>query len=178
MNIAVFLGASPGNRESYGLAAAELGRWIAAQGHTLVYGGTSGGTMGILSRAAKQAGGKVVGVVPEGVYWESKVNPAVDVCLRVPDLPARKRCMIETMDLAVVLPGGMGTLDEVSEILSLNHVHALDKKLIFLSIEGYYDTFRAMLTGFVEAGFAREEEMRNIIFADAVSQLTALVEKQ
>ena len=123
----------------YHAAAAALGRELVARGWGLVYGGGKTGTMGAVARAVKQAGGKVVGVIPEFMKVRELAYDEADEIVTVITMRERKLLMETRADAFVTLPGGWGTLEEVLEILTLRQLDVVKKPCVFLNQDGFYD---------------------------------------
>ena len=166
MNIAVFCGSSlPRNKEIVE-AAAVLGRRIAQEGHTLVYGGSNLGLMGVVSGAALEEGGRVVGVIPTLFSEEIIRSQRVTELVRVRSMAERKEYLIARSDAFVALPGGIGTLDEIAEVMVANQLQIVDgkrvldgtyrqKPMILLNIDGYFDPFLAQIQRAHDEGLMR-----------------------
>ncbi|WP_162610956.1 LOG family protein [Gordonibacter sp. An230] len=139
MNITVYCGSNRGINPRFADAASELGTWITENGHTLVYGGSSVGLMGALSRATLDAGGEVHGVEP-GFFVEAGVAQHDLTELHVVDtMSERKAKMVELGNAFVALPGGVGTLEEASEILARIRLGFDPAECFLLNIDGFYD---------------------------------------
>ncbi len=166
MHIAVFCGSSlPRNKEIIEAAAA-LGRRIAQEGHTLVYGGSNLGLMGVVSGAALEEGGRVVGVIPNLFSDDIIHSQRVTELVRVSTMAERKEYLIAHSDAFVALPGGIGTLDEVAEVMVANQLQIVDgkrvldgsyqpKPMILLNIDGYFDPFLAQIQRAHDEGLMR-----------------------
>lgn len=167
MKIAVFCGASLPEETRIISAARELGRWIAQEGHTLVYGGSNLGLMGVVSGAAMEAGGKVVAVIPTLFSEEVIKSQLVTELVRVGSMAERKERIIAMCDLFIALPGGIGTIDEVSEVMVFNQLNttmgkvrngSMSKKpMLLLNLDGYYDGFLAQMQQCYHAGLLRSD---------------------
>ncbi len=155
MHISVFCGASLPHSEQIIEAARQLGRAIARGGHMLLYGGSNLGLMGVTSSAALHEGGRVVGVIPTFFSSEIIQSQPVSELVRVATLAARKEYLIAHSDAFVALPGGIGTLDEVLEVMVANQLHHLDKPMILLNLGGYYNPFLAQLDVMRDEGLLR-----------------------
>lgn len=155
MNVSVFCGASLPHSEQITEAARQLGRAIARGGHTLLYGGSNLGLMGATSGAALQEGGRVVGVIPTFFSDDIIHSQPVSELVRVRTLAERKEYLIAHSDAFVALPGGIGTLDEVLEVMVANQLHHLDKPMILLNLGGYYNPFLAQLDAMRAEGLLR-----------------------
>ena len=114
MNITVYLGANAGNDPALAQATAELGRWIGESGNTLVYGGSESGLMGVLAKSALAAGGKAIGVEPQFFIDEGYEFDGLTELIVTRDMSERKAKMIELGEAFIALPGGTGTLEEIT----------------------------------------------------------------
>jgi uncharacterized protein (TIGR00730 family) len=160
-------GADPATRE----LAASLGELLARQGITLVYGGGGVGLMGVLANAALDAGGKVVGVIPRFLLKREAGHPALTQTLVVETMHERKLEMFERSDAIVVLPGGIGTLEEFFEILSWRTLGLHTKPIIIVDQGGYWQPLAALLRSIVEGGFAERTHLDLVAFIDDLDQL-------
>lgn len=165
MHISVFCGASHPHSEQITEAARQLGRAIARGGHTLLYGGSNLGLMGAMSGAALQEGGRVVGVIPTFFSDDIIHSQPVSELVRVRSLAERKEYLIAHSDAFVALPGGIGTLDEVLEVMVANQLglvrdrsganQSQGKPMILLNLGGYYNPFLAQLDAMRAEGLLR-----------------------
>ena len=123
MKLAVFCGSTTGNEPAYVEAARALGRWIGENGHTLIYGGGDTGLMGAMAKETHRAGGRVIGVLPENVeFIRSRPQPWCDEVITAENMTARKQTMLDLADAFFALPGGVGTLDEITDAIWLAHL--------------------------------------------------------
>jgi len=168
MQIAVFCGSSMPHSKEIVDASRELGRRLAKQGHTLVYGGSNLGLMGVLSSAAMEAGGRVIAIIPTLFSEEIIQSQKVTELVRVRSMAERKERMLQMCDAFIALPGGIGTIDELSEVMVMNQLQivnnkrALDgsyltKPMILLNHKGFYDPFLNQLCRIKEEGLMRSE---------------------
>lgn len=174
--ICVFCGSSKGGRESYAEAATRLGRCIAERGHRLVYGGASVGLMGVLADAALAAGGEVLGVLPNELSQRERTHARVTTLERVADLAERKTRMIELADAFVALPGGIGTYDEIFEVLTGVLIGTHQKPLGLLDLEGYWRPLLALLEQGEREGFIPARTLRLLQRDADASRLLDLLE--
>ncbi len=166
MHIAVFCGSSmPRNKEMVEAAAA-LGRRIAQEGHTLVYGGSNLGLMGVVSGAALQEGGRVVGVIPTFFSDDIIHSQPVSELVRVRTLAERKEYLIAHSDAFVALPGGIGTLDEVFEVLVANQLGQCSKPMGLLNTQGFFNPQIEMLRRMESEGLYNLTNARYLIVDD------------
>ena len=156
-SICVFCGSAPGVRPSYSAAAKELGVALAHHGLTLVYGGGRLGLMGIVADATLQAGGRVVGVIPRMLIERETAHPGLTRQHVVNTMHERKTLMAEMSDGFVGLPGGMGTFDELVEIVTWAQLGLHAKPVVLANIDDYFRTLYAMLDNAVVEGFVTPE---------------------
>lgn len=176
MNITVYCGSNPGTNPRFAAAAHELGIWVAENSHVLVYGGSSVGLMGTLSRAALNAGGEVHGVEP-GFFIEAGVAQHDLTELHIVDtMGERKAKMVELGDVFVALPGGVGTLEEISEIMSRIRLGFDPAECFLLNIDGFYNPLKALLDAMLAQGFLVQADLDRFHFPENVAELAHLIE--
>ena len=162
-SLCVYCGSSPGLRGSYVAAAEAFGRLIATEGITLVYGGGNVGLMGALADSALQSGGKVIGVIPERmVAWEVAHHGLTELH-RVGSMHERKLKMAELADAFVALPGGVGTLEEIFEVITWTKLGIHAKPCGFLDVEQYYAGLFQFLDHMSEQRFIRKEHLATLL---------------
>ena len=152
-SIAVFCGSSDGDDPQRGALASALGAAMAVANWRVVYGGASVGLMGALARGALEANGEVLGVIPNFLK-RVEIENTNAVIRTVDDLHQRKRVMADEADGFIVLPGGIGTLEEAVEMLSWARLDLHRKLTVFLDEDGFWDPFFALMDQVVETGFA------------------------
>jgi uncharacterized protein (TIGR00730 family) len=155
--VCVFCGAQPGHDPAQAELARALGREIAARELGLVYGGGKVGLMGIVADAALQDGAEVIGVIPEALMDRELGHGGCTELRVVPSMHVRKAEMSDLSDGFVVLPGGIGTLEEAVEIQSWAQLGIHGKGLVFLDVDGYWDPFFALLARMEQGGFVRAQ---------------------
>ena len=154
-----------GSKPAYAQAARQLGHALASRNLGLVYGGTNVGTMGELANAALEGGGEVIGVVPT-IFVEKRISHAALSDLRVVDsMHERKGLMAELSDAFIALPGGLGTIDELFEMVTWTQLGIHRKPCGLLNICGYYSKLADFLDYAVSEGFIREPH-RSLILID------------
>lgn len=153
--VAVFCGSRAGVHAAYVEAAQALGRTLAARGHELVYGGAHVGLMGLLADAALAAGGRVTGVIPSSMVERELAHGGIQDLRIVASMHERKALMASLADAFVALPGGMGTLDELCEILTWSQLGIHAKPIGLLDVRGYWTGFLAFLDTAEAEGFLR-----------------------
>ena len=153
-SICVFCGSQHGTDPRYRAAARHLGELAAAAGVAVIYGGGHVGLMGATADAAVAAGGEVVGFIPARLLEREVGHRAITELVVTQDMFERKQRMIEGADAFVVLPGGLGTLDELLEVVTLRQLGYHDKPVLLVNLGGYWDPFLALVERVVEHGFA------------------------
>ena len=171
MNIAVYLGSSFGNDPAYKEAAEEVGRWIAKNGHTLIYGGSGVGLMGVLADAALSEGGEVVGVEPQFFLDAGLVHDGITQTIATETMAERKVIMMDLADAYIALPGGSGTLDEISEVIVLAALGKHGKPCILYNKAGFYEPLMALYCKMRDAGFMTDEAVNLIRMVSTPEEL-------
>ena len=155
--------------------AAEFGAACAARGLRLVYGGSGRGLMGIAARAAAAAGGEVLGIMPRHLIRPERAAENIGTLLIVESLAERKQRMTEAADLFVALPGGIGTLNELIEMLTLNDLGLQSKPVILCASDGFWQPFVAMIERFRAYGVLRPSVERSLRVATSVDETMRLI---
>jgi uncharacterized protein (TIGR00730 family) len=169
--ICVFCGSSSGSNGRYVESARKVGRTLARRGLGLVYGGGSVGLMGAVATSALEAGGEVDGVIPRALDARELAHGGLTRLHRVASMHERKAKMNELADAFIALPGGMGTLEELSEILTWAQLGLHAKPCGLLDVEGYYRPLVAFFDHAVAEGFLRDEQRQIVIVRDDVDAL-------
>ena len=158
-------------------AAEAFGHELAMRNFTLVYGGGRVGLMGAVADAALDAGGHVIGVIPEFLREREVAHEALSECLIVDDLFERKAMMFERSDAFVALPGGIGTLDEILEVIAWRQLRQLRQSVGLLNVAGYFDRWLELLEHIKVEGFLNPDDPAQIISrSDPTSLLDALLD--
>jgi uncharacterized protein (TIGR00730 family) len=163
LSVCVFTGSSPGAHPGYAQAAQELGRTLADQGVRLVYGGASVGLMGTVADAVLDAGGDVVGVIPQTLVDREIAHPGVADLRVVGSMHERKALMADLADGFVALPGGMGTLEELFEIYTWTQLGLLSKPVGLLDVRSYYARLVVFLDHAVAERFVTVEHREMLV---------------
>ncbi len=156
-SVAVFCGASTGNAAHFTEAARALGHGIALAGMRLIYGGGRVGLMGEVADAAVQAGGTVIGVIPDFLTRREVAHDDISELIVTPDMHTRKRRMFELSDAFISFAGGLGTLDETFEILTWRQLKLHDKPVLICDVHGAAGPLLATIEGAIAMGFARPD---------------------
>ena len=175
MNICIFCSANSNIPTEYFERTSELGTWMGANGHTLVFGGCNLGLMECVAKAVHDAKGMTVGVVPTIVEKGGKVSEYVDVKILCDNLSDRKDLMIERSDVIIALPGGVGTLDEIFTVLAAASIGYHNKCVILYNIGGFWDSLIAMLDDLKTRGVLRAGFDDTVKVAHTLDEIAALI---
>ncbi|WP_278776287.1 TIGR00730 family Rossman fold protein [Leyella stercorea] len=175
MNICIFCSANSNIPTEYFERTSELGTWMGANGHTLVFGGCNLGLMECVAKAVHDAKGMTVGVVPTIVEKGGKVSDYVDVKILCDNLSDRKDLMIERSDVIIALPGGVGTLDEIFTVLAAASIGYHSKRVILYNIGGFWDSLIAMLDDLKTRGVLRAGFDDTVKVAHTLDEIAALI---
>ena len=174
-SVCLFCGSSNSVAPMFLEAASAFGRSLAAGGVRLVYGGGGVGLMGAAARAAHDAGGDVLGVIPEFLCRREVIYDAVRTVV-VPNMHERKRIMFEESDAFVVMPGGIGTLEEVVELLSWKRLDLHRKPIVFVDMDGFWQPFFALIEHTVEQRFTPDFALQSWSVVPTVAEVLPLIE--
>ncbi len=174
MKIAVYLGSNFGSDKKIEEETVLLGEWIGRHHHTLVYGGSNVGLMNTIAVSTKKSGGKVIGVELKKFYDEGNSFSECDEFHVTETLLERKEKMMSLSNAFIALPGGYGTLDEISEIICLDKLSTEHKTILFLNIDGFYDDLMHQFDKMVSFGFLKIEERNRIHFLNSVQELDSI----
>ena len=153
----------------------ELGEWLASEGHTLMFGGVNMGLMECVAKAAHEAGGQTIGVVPRIIEERGAQSQYVDVAIPCDDLNDRKALMLAQGDVFIALPGGIGTLDELFTVVAAATIGYHQKTLILYNMKGFWDSLVAMLDDLHTRGVIRKQWQDYIKVAHSLDELKALL---
>lgn len=169
--VCVFCGSSPGARPEFGEAAEAMGRAIAEAGMGLVYGGASVGLMGWVADSALAAGAEVIGVIPKSMSKKEIAHGGLTALHVVDSMHARKAKMAELASAFVALPGGLGTFEELLEVLTWAQLGMHKKPVGVLNVGGYYDPLLSLISHAVSEQFVRPEHGGLLLHADDPGEL-------
>lgn len=175
MNVCVFCSSSSRLHPAYVETATALGRWIGSQGHTLVWGGCNVGTMDIVGRATHAAGGRTVAVLPAFLIERGLAFEDPDERVVTRDLAERKARFRDLADAYVALPGGVGTWEEILEVLALAKLGQLERPIVLANVLGYYEPLLALVRESIDQHFTPPDfERLYEVVADATGIVQAL----
>ncbi|MDD3322125.1 MAG: TIGR00730 family Rossman fold protein [Paludibacter sp.] len=175
MNIAVFCSSSHLIPEKYKLEAYRLGQWIAENGHTLVYGGATGGLMDSVSEGSYSKNGNIIGVIPKAVIKMNRQSSLPTELITVETMSERKAKMKLLTDVFVVLPGSFGTLDEMLDVIASGVVGEHKKPLIIVNQDGFYNLFLQQIDLMRNEHFIPAEEKYKPLIATDFEHCLALL---
>jgi uncharacterized protein (TIGR00730 family) len=175
MRVAVFLGSSMGARPEYVAATAAFGAGLASAGVGIVYGGASVGLMGVLADAALAAGGEVIGVIPGGLFAAEVAHPGLTRLEIVGTMHERKATMAGMADGFAALPGGLGTLDELIEILTWQQLGLHGKPVALVDVGPFWDPVVSLVTELTAAGFVPAATGRGLVRVSGAAEFLGLL---
>ena len=170
-SLCVFCGSKNGNNLIYKKAARELGTYLAKNKIRLVYGGGSLGLMGELSSSVNRNNGNILGVIPKHLLQIEGIDKNHGEIIITDDMHTRKKTMYNSSDAFLCLPGGIGTLEEVSETITWFQLNISRKPIFFLNINGYWDKFRVLVEDIVSAEFANKDLLNYFTFFESLEAL-------
>lgn len=168
--IGVFMGTQFGHLEAFHEAAAAMGKGIADHDWALVYGGSKGGLMGEVAEHAINAGAHVTGIRPTSLLPEEASDNMKMEHIDVPDMDTRKRMMFDRADAFVFLPGGMGTLEELGQVMSWTKLGYYEKPIVLVNVDGYWDDMVAWFETAIEAEFVTREGLSRLALIPTVDE--------
>ncbi|MBO5362504.1 MAG: TIGR00730 family Rossman fold protein [Paludibacteraceae bacterium] len=171
MKVAVYCSAKDRIPEEYLALGDVLGQWIAEAGHTLVYGGATGGLMTRVSNAVKAGGGIVEGVIPQRIIQAKRMADNCDVLYTVANMNERKQKMKELADCFVCLPGSYGTLDEMMDVVASGTVDEHRKPIFVLNYQGFYEGLKLQIEHMRQLAFLPQQEQYTPQFVDTIEEL-------
>ena len=170
-NISVFCGAHLGNNPIYASEAKKIAEVIVEKGMNVVFGGGDVGLMGVVSHTAIDNGGEVLGISLQSLYELELTNPRIQEVVVAKTLLERKDIFMQRSDAFIVLPGGVGSLDELAEVMCSNQLGIINKPIGILNTNGYYDHLLAWMKKAVEEGFVSDANFNELIVSDSCADL-------
>lgn len=175
-SLCVFCGSSSGYHPVYEKAAYDLGKRLAEENLTLVYGGGGVGLMGVLANAVMQNGGKVIGIIPKFLYDLEVGLDSVTQLIIVDSMHERKQKMAELANGFIAMPGGIGTLEELFEIFTWAQLALIRKPVAILDINGFYHDLIGHLRHMVKEGFLKAENLDTLIISQSIYELISKIQ--
>ncbi|MCQ2342287.1 MAG: TIGR00730 family Rossman fold protein [Paludibacteraceae bacterium] len=177
MNVAVYCSAKDSIPEEYKHLGRELGKWLAEEGHQLVYGGATGGLMTRVSESFKQHKSdsqQIIGVIPPRIKASGRQADNCDELIEVENMAARKQTMRQTADCFIVLPGSYGTLDEMFDVIASGTVSEHKKPIYVINYKGFYDELRQLADKMRALKFLPAEEVYQPIYVNSLDELQTI----
>ena len=171
MNIALFCSANADINPRFFEATAALGRWCAEKGHVVLFGGTNQGLMECVAKAAHEAGGRVEGVAPRFVEAGGMLSKHMDKVYHTENLTDRKELLNTLSDVAIALPGGVGTLDEVFTLVASATIGYRRQRVILYNMEGFWNALVALLDNLEQQGMIRGNIRDRIVVVNSLEEL-------
>lgn len=175
LRICVFCSANEQIDPAFFRAAEELGHWVATNGHVIVYGGVNQGLMECLGRAAHEAGGRTIGVIPAIVEKSGRTSQYADAEIPCNNLSDRKQLMMDRSDVFVALPGGIGTLDEVFTVAAAATIGYHEKLLVLYDVKDFWAPLIRLLDDLQQRGMIRGEWQQYIKVVRSTEELAQLI---
>ena len=175
MKICVFCSANQQIDPEFFTMTEELGTWAAKNGHSIVYGGVNQGLMECLGKAAKEAGGRTIGIIPMVVEKSGRMSDYVDIEIPCDNLTDRKQLMMDQSDAFIALPGGIGTMDELFTVAASATIGYHDKPLILYNMKGFWNPLIALLDDLKAKGLIRGNWRDIIKTADSIEEIGSII---
>lgn len=175
MNIAVYCGGSLGNKDIYQETAVKLGKWFGTHNYDLVYGGGKVGLMGVLATEVLKQGQNAIGVMPQFLVDKEIAFEDLTELVIVEDMHIRKKKMIDLSQAYIALPGGPGTLEEISEVISWARIGQHQNPCILYNVDGYYNSLKTIFETMVHEGFLTQEDLDAILFSDNLDEIYTFI---
>ncbi|MDR1940869.1 MAG: TIGR00730 family Rossman fold protein [Endomicrobium sp.] len=176
--VCVFCGSSIGNNPSFQKSAEEFGKLIASFEYELIYGGGKAGLMGVLADSVLSNGGKVTGIIPDFLKKHELAHKGVSKLIVADSMHSRKKKMYDMADCFIALPGGIGTMDELCEILTWQQLKIVNKPTAILNIDGYFDNLTGFFKKIAACGFIEKEFLKRLIVSKSAKTIFKLINKQ
>lgn len=175
MKICVFCSANQQIDPDFFAVTEELGKWAARNGHSIVYGGVNQGLMECIGKAAKEAGGRTIGVIPTLVEKSGRTSDYVEIEIPCDNLTDRKQLMMDQSDVFIALPGGIGTLDEIFTVAASATISYHQKLVILYNMKGFWNSLINLLDDLQAKGMIRGDWRQYIKTADSIEEISRLI---
>ena len=175
MNITVYLGSSLSNSDDLINTVRQLGDYIGKNSHCLVYGGSKSGLMGELASHVLDNNGEVIGVEPQFFIDEGYVYDRITNLIVTEDMPSRRLKMIELGDVFIAMPGGVGTLEELSEVMCKIGLKHLNAPCIIYNLNGYYNPLKDLIKNMYDLGLTNKDKLKGIYFVENLDEIDEII---
>lgn len=177
MNILVFLGSKSGNEDIYKEACIELADWISKNNYGLVYGANAKGLMGVLADRAIKNGVNVTGVMPKFLIGQEEIHTGINQYFETETMQERKDLIRSLSDVCIAMPGGPGTMEEITEAYSLYLVNQSKSPCIVFNKNGYYDHLKKHYDQMVDKGFLTKTDREKLLFSESFEEIDNFIKK-
>jgi uncharacterized protein (TIGR00730 family) len=178
MNVCIFCGSSKGINPAYAEAAKELGALLPKYNMNLVYGGGNVGLMGIVADAVMESGGKVIGIIPDFLLKREVGHRGITELEVVESMHERKKRMADLANAFIALPGGWGTLEELSEVLTWRQLGLIKNPIAILNINNFFDPLLDQLRRMIQEGYVKPENLEMLQVETSPEKLLASISRQ
>ena len=175
MNVTVYLGANCADCHHHTQHTQNLADELVKHNLTTVYGGSNSGQMGVLANRVTEQGGKIIGVMSPDISWFEPAHEHLTELFTVADILERKKKLRELADAFIIMPGGIGTMDELFENWTLTNIGALNVPIIIVDIDGYYAPLKALTTHMHRQGFLHEKKLDEVTFVSTPKEAVGLL---
>ncbi|HIY93599.1 TIGR00730 family Rossman fold protein [Companilactobacillus sp. HBUAS56275] len=175
-NIAVYCGASVGNQEIYTTGAEKLGKWIVQNNYGLTYGGGNNGLMNVVADSVLEENGFVHGIITQQLYDRNLAHDNLSSLDIVDTMSERKEAMLKDSVANIALPGGPGTLEEISEAFSWTIIGVSSHPCIFYNVNHYYDKLESFFDEMVDQGFMAAKTRETLLFSDSLEEINDFIQ--
>ena len=176
-SLCVYCGSSMNVDEDFKQAAKKMGEILAQNNIRLVYGGGKAGLMGIIADAVMQNGGEAIGIIPSHISDREIQHKGLTELHVVDTMHVRKQMMVDNSDAFLIMPGGIGTLDETCEIMTWRQLGIHDKPIVVADLKGYWKPFVNMIDNIISEGFMREDDKKIITIVDTIDDVMDALER-
>jgi uncharacterized protein (TIGR00730 family) len=176
-NVCVFCGSKSGNNKKFINIASKLGEELSKKKYTVIYGGGTLGLMGALANSVLKDNGKLISIIPSSLKNSNILSTKLCKTIYTKDFVERKKLMIKKATIFIVLPGGFGTLDELFEVISLNQLKVINKKIILIDVDNFWNPLQKLLKVIYKEGFLYSLKDSNIIFKKSVNKTIKFIEQ-
>lgn len=176
-NVCVFCGSKSGNNKKFINVASKLGKELSKKKYTVIYGGGTLGLMGALANSVLKNNGKLISIIPSSLKNNNILITKPYKIIYTKDFVERKKLMLREATIFIVLPGGFGTLDELFEVISLNQLKVINKKIILIDVDNFWNPLQKLLKVIYKEGFLYNIENSNIVFKKSVNKTIKFIEQ-
>tara|TARA_E500000178_G_C16904653_1_gene699699 strand:+ start:434 stop:985 length:552 start_codon:yes stop_codon:yes gene_type:complete len=176
-NICVFCGSQSGKNKIFLNTSYELGVKLSQKGYTIIYGGGKNGLMGEIARGVLENNGKLISIVPEYFNKKEITEKKSSEIINTKSFNQRKEIMIKKANIFLCLPGGLGTLDELLEVATLNQLKIINKKIIVIDTKNFWDPLKKLFENLNKKGFLYDFKRSNIIFIKSIKKAVEFIEE-